>query len=92
MKAFTRMANAITETPTRPGKDKPSERQQGDSKRTKPAGGDTNYYDAFNSIFNTKEKEEGEEEAGDIEEEREVSLGGKVAGSGKNLSQLKSWR
>lgn len=56
MKQFTRLANAITETPTRPGsKEKPSERQQGVSKKSKAGGG--NYYDAFNNMFYTKDTE-----------------------------------
>ena len=54
MKTFTRLSNAITETPTRQGsKEKPSERQQGVSKRVK--SGDNNYYNAFNKLFYTKE-------------------------------------
>ena len=54
MKQFTRLANVITETPTRPGsKEKPSERQQGVSKKSKAGGG--NYYDAFNNMFYTKD-------------------------------------
>ena len=54
MKQFTRLSNTITETPTRPGsKEKPSERQQGVSKKSKAGGG--NYYDAFNNMFYTKD-------------------------------------
>jgi hypothetical protein len=56
MKSFTRLANAITETPDRPGtKDKPSERQQGDSKRGKIGG--NNYYEALNNMFHVTEPE-----------------------------------
>ena len=56
MKSFTRLANAITKTPTRPGnKDKSSERQQGDSKRGKT--GSHNYYKAFNNMFHVADPE-----------------------------------
>ena len=65
MKTFTRLSNAITATPTRPGStEKPSERQQGDSKRNK--SGDNNYY----KMFYTKEKEEEQEQAGQTIERR----------------------
>ena len=57
MKNYTRLSNAITATPTRPGsEDNVSERQQGDSKRIKQ-GANKNYYAMF-----TKDKPEDKEE------------------------------
>ena len=63
MRKTTRMADAITKTPTRANsKGEPNERKQGESKRNKSEGASTNYYKAFNSMFKTKETEEADEE------------------------------
>ena len=85
---YTRLANAITETPPRPNsKEEPSKRQQGESKRTKAAGW-KNYYD----MFNTKGRgEEDAEETGEIEEQSGVrySQEGKRQALGRNRAQMK---
>jgi len=78
MRKTTRMSDAITKTPTRANsKGETNDRKQGESKRNKSAGANTNYFEAFNSMFKTKETGEADEEDGDIEEnveERGLSL------------------
>ena len=80
MRKTTRMSDAITKTPTRANsKGEPNDRKQGESKRNKSAGASANYFEAFNSVFKTKETEGAEEEDGNIEEiveERGLSLEG----------------
>ena len=67
MKNFTRLANIITETPPRLGREEaPSERQQGDSKRIKQVA-NKNYYDAFNAMFNKNKPEDREEGIGTVD-------------------------
>ena len=67
MKNYTRLSNAITETPTRPGsEDNVSERQQGESKRIKQ-GNNSNYYTVFSAMFKQDKPEDKEEGIGTVD-------------------------